>query len=203
MDDAGVLSKLRFLLQADDLKSVMRQSPLLDESRRENAAEHSWHVALFALILRDFARPGVQIDRVVQMLLIHDLVEIDAGDTPLHSQSFGSQAKAELAAAIRLFGLLPASQGTTYLELWREFEEGYSEDARFARAIDRFQPLLTNVAVGGGTWTAAGVSRSQILARYGPTIEMGSPELWRVAHSLVEDHCEGRPFASSWGNNVL
>src|SRR5690349_11739578 len=137
--------QLNFLREIDQLKGVVRQSPLLDGSRRENAAEHSWHLAMYALVLRAYAAAPVDVGRVVQMLLVHDIVEVDAGDHPLHVASTGSnQAELEAKAAERLFGLLPAEQHAELLTLWREFEAAESDDAKFAKALDRFQPLVTN-----------------------------------------------------------
>ncbi len=124
------------------------------------------------------------------MLLIHDIVEIEAGDTPIHSEQAAQadQAERELLAAESLFGMLPASQGEQFLRLWKEFERGESADAQLAKAMDRLQPLIQNVMMGGGTWTDNDVSREQVLARYGPTISAGSSELWDYAKSLVESH---------------
>ncbi|WP_373824739.1 HD domain-containing protein, partial [Achromobacter insuavis] len=164
--------QLAFLREIDRLKTVIRQSPLLDRSRKENSAEHSWHLALYALVLSEYASGPVDTQRVMRMLLLHDVVEIDVGDFPIHGGSSAAwQAEQEDKAAARLFGLLPSPQGDAFLALWREFEQAESEDARFAKALDRFQPLLINVFTGGGTWTENGVSHEQVLARYGPVIQ--------------------------------
>ncbi|NHX27342.1 HD domain-containing protein, partial [Escherichia coli] len=129
-------SQLAFLVEADKLKSVLRASTLADNSRRENSAEHSWHVALTALALADQAGPEVQIDRVIRMLLLHDLVEIDAGDAPIHGDHDAAALEAaERAAADRLFGLLPADMAAEFRALWEEFETAESADAVFAKSI--------------------------------------------------------------------
>jgi putative hydrolase of HD superfamily len=127
------------------------------------------------------------------MLLIHDIVEVDAGDSPIHAAPDAAQAEKEQRAARRIFGLLPANQCDELIELWREFEAGQSSDAQFAKALDRFQPLLINIFTGGGTWADRGVSYEQVLQRYGPTIERGAPALWAVAQEWVETHFKREP----------
>lgn len=186
---ARLEQQLGFLREIDQLKSVVRQSPLLDRSRKENSAEHSWHLAMYALLLNEYAAGPVNTNRVMQMLLLHDIVEIDVGDFPIHGGSSALvQAEQEARAAARLFGMLPQLQGDQFLRLWQEFEEGETEDARFAKALDRFQPLLTNVFTGGGTWTENGVSLEQVFSRYGPVIKKGAPQLWSVCEQWVTRH---------------
>ena len=180
-------SQLRFLLEADGLKSVIRGSRIADGSRRENTAEHSWHIALFALVLASHAAERIDVLRVVSMLLIHDLVEIDCGDTPLFDAAgTATQAAREAAAARRLFGLLPTKQATEMLALWQEFEAATSADARFAKAIDRLQPILLNHAVGGGTWTDYDVDEARERALT-CRIADGSPALWAAAEAAIND----------------
>ncbi len=196
MQTNPLLQRLTFLAEIDRLKSVVRQSPILDQSRKENSAEHSWHVAMYALLLQDYASSNVNIERVIKMLLIHDIVEVDVGDTPIHGASSPSeQHSLEVQAARRLFGLLPNEQGTQLLALWHEFEEAQTEDALFAKALDRVQPLLANVRTGGGTWTESKVTLEQVLQRYGPTIERGSPALWSLCKDLSEKHFANCPSA--------
>jgi putative hydrolase of HD superfamily len=181
--------QLNFLIEIDRLKAVVRQSPLLDKSRKENSAEHSWHLAMYALLLNKYAYETVNTDRVIQMLLLHDVVEIDVGDFPIHAGfSSNLQAEQESRAAERLFGLLPQEQGNEFLTLWQEFECAETEDAKFAKALDRFQPLLINVFTGGRTWTENGVSLEQVLSRYGPVIKRGAPLLWTVCEQWVTKH---------------
>ena len=181
--------QLAFLAELDQLKSVIRQSPLINRSRKENSAEHSWHLAMFALVLSEHAE-GVDQTKVVQMLLIHDVVEIDAGDVPIHVIGTDKSAleRAERKAAERIFGLLPSAQGQKLLALWQEFEAAETPSARFAKALDRLQPLFLNTLTGGGTWTQNNVTEQQVLERYVPTIQRGSPELWHEARKLVRQH---------------
>lgn len=185
--------RLAFLLEIDRLKSILRRTPLIDRSRRENSAEHSWHLAMYAMILAGSAGAAVDIERVIRMLLVHDIVEIDAGDHPLHEPvDARRQCELERRAAQRLFGILPAAQAAALIDLWREFEAGQSPDAAFARALDRLQPLLHNIATDGGTWAEADVAEMQVRERYGPAISAGSPELWAMAERLVAAHFSAR-----------
>ncbi|MBV7484915.1 HD family hydrolase [Bordetella sp. BOR01] len=181
--------QLSFLREIDRLKTVIRQSPLLDGSRKENSAEHSWHLAMYALVLNEHACGAVNSNRVIQMLLLHDIVEIDVGDFPIHGGYASElQAEQESRAATRLFGRLPPSQRDEFLGLWQEFERAETEDAKFAKALDRFQPLLTNIFTGGGTWTENGISCQQVLSRYGPAIKRGAPQLWTVCEQWISQH---------------
>lgn len=171
--------QIAFLSEADRLKSVLRASRLHDASRFENSAEHSWHVMLYALVLADQAQAEVQIDRVLKMLLLHDLVEIDAGDNPIHGQvDQTAMAQAEAAAADRIFGLLPADQAADFRALWEEFEAATSPDAIFAKSIDRVQTPVGNLANGGGSWSDYNVSFAQLDTRVGVPIRRGAPGLW-------------------------
>jgi putative hydrolase of HD superfamily len=170
---------MAFLKEADQLKSVQRATRLIDGSRPENSAEHSWHICLYALVLAEQAGPGVQIDRVLRMLLVHDIVEIDAGDAPIHGKiDHAAMAAKEAAAADRLFGLLPAEQGASLLALWQEFEAAESPDAQFAKAIDRLPPPIANLENGGGTWIDYDVTLAQLDSRVGVPIQRGAPGLW-------------------------
>ncbi len=199
MSNSRLEQQLAFLIEADALKGVERQSRIVTGRRRENSAEHSWHLALFALVL-GAERPDVDASRVVAMLLLHDLVEIDAGDAPIHGAYDAERlARSEAAAAERLFGLLPDDLRDRFRTLWHEFEAAETADARFARALDRLQPLLLNTLTGGGTWAENGVSEAQVHARYGPPIETGAPDLWAHARSLVADHFAAGGRASGEG----
>ena len=182
------LSKqIDFILEIDRLKSVLRRTSLLDGSRRENTAEHSWQIALMAVLLAEYADPQVDINRVVMMLLVHDLVEIDAGDTFIYDeQARATQADRERRAADRIFGLLPQGQGQRLRALWQEFETRESPEARFASAIDRLQPLLTNYFTQGDTWKESGVIQEQVIAR-NQLIGLSSPQLWAYAQELIKD----------------
>ncbi|MES2334890.1 MAG: HD domain-containing protein [Pseudomonadota bacterium] len=176
-------AQFAFLNEADRLKSVLRATTLVDGSRPENSGEHSWHLALYALVLADQAEPGVDINRVVRMLLIHDLVEIDVGDVPIHSANGQAHASvetqaAEAKAADRIFGILPKDLRDTLRALWEEFEAAETPDARFAKSLDRVQPVMANLMSGGGTWTTYNVTFDQLEARVGVKIAKGTPRLW-------------------------
>ena len=176
-------AQFAFLNEADRLKSVLRATTLVDGSRPENSGEHSWHLALYALVLADQAAPGVDINRVIRMLLIHDLVEIDVGDVPIHSQNGQAHASAatlaaEAKAADRIFGLLPPDLATSLRALWEEFEAAETPDARFAKSLDRVQPVMANLMSGGGTWATYNVTFDQLEARVGSKIARGAPALW-------------------------
>ena len=180
-----------FLNEADRLKSVLRATTLVDGSRPENSGEHSWHLALYALVLADQAEPGVDINRVIRMLLIHDLVEIDVGDVPIHAQNGQAHASAETQAAEaraadRIFGLLPADLGESFRALWEEFEAAATPDARFAKALDRVQPVMANLMSGGGTWATYSVTFDQLETRVGSKIAKGAPALWDWVKAKVK-----------------
>ncbi|MFV2052894.1 HD domain-containing protein [Aliiroseovarius sp. YM-037] len=175
-----------FLQEIDKLKSILRATPLTDNSRLENSAEHSWHIAMYAFVLADQASPAVQIDRVIKMLLLHDIVEIDAGDAPIHAQiDTNIQDAKEQAAADRIFGLLPDDQASAFRTLWDEFEAAKTPDAIFAKSIDRVQPLLLNLASGGGSWEEYDVTLSQIDSRVGGKVNRGAPAVWSYVRDLI------------------
>lgn len=185
--DTRLISQLRFIMEADRLKSVMRGSRIADGSRHENTAEHSWHLTLCALVLQEYAAEPVQIDRVVKMLILHDIVEIDSGDTSLFDADHAvSQAEREQRAATKLFGLLPPGQASEFRSLWEEFEAVETADARFAKALDRFQPILLDHAVGGGTWVDFDVDEGRLRQLVSP-IERGAPALWSAAEEIFAD----------------
>ncbi len=186
--DADRLGKqLAFLLEADRLKQVERRTTIIGGLRRENSAEHSWHLALFALVLAEHADEPVEVARVITMLLLHDLVEIDAGDTFVYDdEAMASKAARELAAADRLFGLLPAGQGGSLRALWEEFEACATPDARFAAALDRLQPVLLNYANDGGGWREHQVEAARVRAVNRPIAE-GSAALWAAALARIDD----------------
>ncbi|HET7559768.1 MAG TPA: HD domain-containing protein [Limnochordia bacterium] len=180
--------QLAFIREIDKSKRVLRQTLLMDGSRRENDAEHAWHLAVMALVLAEHAKtPKLDLSRVVAMLLVHDLVEIDAGDTFAYDE-VGAQDKAEREqrAADRLFALLPDDQGADLRSLWEEFEARATPEARFAASLDRLQPLMHNFATEGAAWRAHGVTADRVLAR-NRHVEEGSPALWALAQRIIAE----------------
>jgi len=188
MDRERLESQVRFLLEIDRLKQVLRQNTLLDASRPENDAEHSWHLAVMVILLAEYARePGLDLLRVVKMALLHDVVEIDAGDTFVYDTvGMAGKREREVPAADRIFNLLPADLASEFRAVWDEFEAQETPEARFAAALDRFQPLLGNYHTGGGGWRTHGITADRIRAR-NRIIERGAPELWDYARELIED----------------
>jgi putative hydrolase of HD superfamily len=187
VDDHRLAGQVAFVAELDRLKSVLRQTWLLDSSRQETDAEHSWHIAMMALVLAEYAAEPVDIAKVIRMLLVHDLVEIDAGDTFIYDAA-GNAAKAarELAAADRIFALLPPDQAAPLRALWDEFEARDTAEARFAVAIDRFQPLLHNYLTEGKAWRQHGVTADKVRA-LNARIGDGAPALWEHARGLIDD----------------
>ncbi|KAF1708194.1 HD domain-containing protein [Pseudoxanthomonas sacheonensis] len=177
-----------FILELDKLKAVTRKIRLRDADRYENSAEHSWQIALLASSLASYAEAAVDIDRVIRMLLVHDIGEIDTGDTMVFVEGGWEDRKAaELAAVTRIFGLLPEAQGAEFMALWKEFESGETADARFANAADRAMPVLLNLANAGQSWRENGISYERVVARVGLPIEMGCPALWDYLQSRLEE----------------
>ncbi len=187
MDKERFDQQIRFILEIDKLKSVVRQSYLLDGTRRENSAEHSWHVALMGLLLAEYAEQPVDLLRTMKMLLIHDIIEIDAGDTYCYDEvGVTDQSTRENAASERLFGLLPEDQMEEFRELWVEFEEQSTPEAKFAATIDRLMPLLHNYHTEGRSWREHGIRVDQVSAR-NEVMKDGSLQLWKFAMSLIDD----------------
>lgn len=185
--DSRLAAQIAFIAEIDRLKGILRQTLLMDGSRRENDAEHSWHIATMAFVLAEYADEAVDTARVARMLLIHDVVEIDAGDTFIHDEAGHADKDArEQAAATRIYGLLPADQAAELTALWREYEDRQTADARFADALDRLQPLLHNFATQGATWQSNAVTADKV-RRLLPRIEAGSSRLAAYAAALVEE----------------
>lgn len=178
MTTPRIEQQLAFLGEADKLKHVLRQSPVGRGERRENSAEHSWHLTLAALVLHEYVARPVDLQRCLKMLIVHDLVEIDAGDTFAYDKTANAhKAQREKAAADRLFALLPQDLGADLKRLWEEFEANTSPEAQFANAVDRIQPFLQNLNAGGGSWRAHNLTREQVLVRMDP-IRIALPALW-------------------------
>ncbi len=178
---------MEFLLEADKLKTIVRRNHLSDGSRRENDAEHSWYFALAALVLAEHAREPVDLARVLRIAIIHDLVEIDAGDAFIYdAAATAAQAEREERAAARLYGLLPEDQAAELMALWREFERAETKEARYAKAIDRLAAVILNHASQGKTWRQHGVKKPQILA-VNQRIGEGAPALWEHVRALIDD----------------
>ncbi|HCE1549494.1 TPA: HD domain-containing protein [Vibrio parahaemolyticus] len=183
--------QLALLIELDKLKSVLRRTRVKSaEGRLENSGEHSWHVALMAVLMEEHANAPVDICRVMKMLLIHDVVEIDAGDTFVYDiAATKEQAEKEIKAAERLFGMLPTDQGQELLALWQEFEAAQSDDAKYAKALDRLIPMLLNYHNNGQSWKENSVTREQALT-INKRIEFGSVTLWDKAKELIEEATE-------------
>ena len=187
MTISRLTQQIQFIIEIDQLKQVLRQTLLNDGSRRENSAEHSWHLAMMVIVLAEYAPQGVVLLNAIKMVLVHDLVEIDAGDTFCYDvQGNESKAEREAQAALRLFGLLPADQASELRSLWEEFEAQETPTAKFAAALDRIQPLLHNQQNQGGTWLIHNITRDQVMKRMAP-VETGAPELWLFVQQVIED----------------
>jgi putative hydrolases of HD superfamily len=179
--------QVSFIIEIDRLKQILRQTYISDQSRPENTAEHSWHIALMATVLMEYAPPGADLLHATKMLLIHDLVEIDAGDT-FAFDMVGNQDKAarEELAAERLFGLLPPDQGQELRSLWEEFEAQQTPTAQFAAALDRIQPLFLNQQNQGGTWRKYAITRDRVVERMRP-VQKGTPALWELVEGAIAE----------------
>ena len=180
--------QIRFIIEVDRLKEIFRQTVLINSRRAENDAEHSWHLCLIVITLAEHANcPQLDVLRVLKMLIIHDLVEIDAGDTFAYdTKAMATQHEREAVAADRIFGLLPADQTREFRSLWDEFEARQTPEARFALAVDRFQPMLLNCCTDGAAWRRHGVTRDRVIARNSHVAE-GSAALWKYAAGMIAD----------------
>lgn len=182
------MKQIDFIVEIDKLKNVFRQTTLIDESRRENDAEHSWHLAMMAIVLSEYAnREDIDILRVMKMVTIHDLVEIYAGDTFAYdSVDYCDKYEKEESAAIKIFALLPEDQGEELYNLWQEFEELKTDEAKFAAALDRIQPLLHNYYTNGGTWVKHGVTLEQVKKRF-QYVAGGSKVLAKLVENIINE----------------
>ncbi len=192
VEDKGMSQRfdkqIQFLVEIDKVKHIVRRTRLFDGSRHENDAEHAWHLAMMALTFREYAHDTVDILRVIKMVLVHDLVEIDAGDIFLYdAEGLAEKSRKEKAAAERIFGLLPEDQGRELKELWEEFESRETPEARFAAALDRLEPILQNAHVENNAWMQHGIRKSQVLGANKKKIKEGSPRLWEYVEELLAD----------------
>ena len=190
MDMERLQKQMDFIVEVDKVKNIFRQTYLADANRKENDAEHSWHLALMAVILKEYCREEADLSRVIPMVLIHDLVEIDAGDTYAYDDAGSVTKRArEEKAADRIFGLLPGDQGAYFRGLWEEFEAYETPDAKFAHLLDNCQPLLLNDASNGRSWVEHQVKKSQIYKR-NEHIPETSGEVWEYMKALIEKHIQ-------------
>ena len=188
IDQTRLDRQIRFVLEIDNLKGVLRRTWLTNGTRVENSAEHSWHLAVMVILLAEYAADEkLNLFRAVQMALVHDLVEIDAGDTFVYDETAAAdKAQREQAAAERIFGMLPPEQRDELRSIWEEFEARQTPEARFAAALDRLQPILHNYHTGGKAWNAHGITADRVLARNQHMAE-GAPQLWEYTRALVAD----------------
>ena len=186
MDDR-IRQQVDFIVEIDRLKEIVRRTYLMDGSRREDDAEHSWHIAMMALVLSEHTNASCDMLRVVKMLLIHDIVEIDAGDAFIYDDKANEgKGERERMAAIRIFNILPEDQAEVYLDLWREFEERKTPESLFANSVDRLEPILQNYYTKGKTWQAHGIKPSQVLEK-NRRIADGSAVLWEYAQGIIRE----------------
>lgn len=187
MTDDRLTRQLSFVLELDKLKTILRQTLLADSSRRENDAEHSWHVAMMAVLLAEYAPEGADPVKASRMLLFHDVVEIDAGDTFIHDDKGNAdKAEREEKAAERLYGMLPPDQEAEFRALWQEYEDRATPTAKYADALDRLQPIMNNFATEGGTWRPNGVTADKVL-KLVERIRDGAPALGAYVEELVQE----------------
>lgn len=183
-------SQLEFLVEIDKMKSVLRRTLIIDGSRRENDAEHSWHLAMLAMVLEEYSEREINISRVVRMCLVHDLVEVYAGDTFAYDEKgYEDKLARENAAADKLFSMLPPEQGSEFRALWEEFDEAQTADAMYAAAMDRLQPIMNNFMTNGHTWREGKVTSDKVLDRM-QKIKQATPELWPVVEYIVNTSIE-------------
>ena len=190
MQADNLLKQVAFIKEIDKLKYIQRKTRLFNSDRPENDAEHSWHLAMMTLVLAEHSDKPIDALKVLKMVLIHDLVEIDAGDTFIYDTIKNhTNTDEELLAAKRIFGLLPAAQAEEFIAIWQEFEDGLTDEAKFARAMDRFEPLLQNTSNNGGTWTEFNVTYQKVYDKK-KAIKDGSATIWDYAEGLINESVE-------------
>lgn len=187
MHPENLLKQIAFIKEIDKLKYIQRKTRLFNSDRHENDAEHSWHLAMMTIVLAAHSDKPINVLNVLKMVLIHDIVEIDAGDTFIYDpEKSHSNTDEELIAAKRIFGLLPAEQAEEFIAIWKEFEEGITDDAKFAKAMDRFEPLLQNTSNNGGTWAEFNVPYQKVYEKK-KAIKNGSATIWNYAEDLINE----------------
>lgn len=190
MDLERLQKQINFMLEVDKLKNIYRQTYVLHENRTENDAEHSWHLALLAFLLSEYSNEPIDVLRTIKMVLIHDIVEIDAGDTYCYDEEgYKDKSERETKAAERIFGILPHDQKNEMYNLWLEFEDRKTPEAKFAAVLDRIQPIMLNYTKNGISWKNHGISKEQVIKRNEHTSE-GSNTLWQYIRSILDDAAE-------------
>lgn len=190
MQTDNLLKQVNFIKEIDKLKYIQRKTKLFNSDRHENDAEHSWHLAMMTIVLAEHSDAPIDVLKVLKMVLIHDIVEIDAGDTFIYdSLKNHTNTDEELAAAKRIFGLLPEEQANEFITIWQEFEEGITNEAKFAKSMDRFEPLLQNTSNNGGTWAEFNVDYQKVYDKK-KAIKQGSASLWSYSENLLNESVE-------------
>lgn len=190
MQTSDLLRQIDFIKEIDKVKYIQRKTKLFNSDRNENDAEHSWHLAMMTLVLAEHANAPIDVLKVLKMVLIHDIVEIDAGDTFLYDTAKShSNTEEERKAAERIFGMLPKAQADEFIAIWEEFESGHTPEAKFARTMDRLEPLLQNASNNGGTWSEYGIGYEQVLEKKS-MIKDGSTAIWNYAENLINESVE-------------
>ena len=185
-----LLQQINFIKEIDKIKFIQRKTNLFNSDRNENDAEHSWHLAMMAIVLAEHSDVPINIMRVLKMVLIHDIVEIDADDIFIYDTvNNHSNTDEERKAANRIFGMLPKQQAAEFISIWEEFENGETNEAKFAKSMDRFEPLLQNVSNSGGTWKEFGVKYDQVIEKK-KVIKEGSSSIWSYAENLINESVE-------------
>ncbi len=187
MKTDNLLKQVAFIKEIDKLKYIQRKTKLFNSNRPENDAEHSWHLAMMTIVLAEHSDKPIDVLKVLKMVLIHDIVEIDAGDTFIYDTvKSHTNTEEELIAAKRIFGLLPTEQADEFITIWKEFEDGITDEAKFAKSMDRFEPLLQNTSNNGGTWTEFNVPYQNVYDKK-KAIRNGSVTIWNYAEHLINE----------------
>ena len=190
MQTDSLLRQINFIREIDKVKYIQRKTKLFNSNRNENDAEHSWHLAMMTIVLAEHSNVAIDVLKVLKMVLIHDIVEIDAGDTFIYDTTKShSNTEEERIAANRIFGMLPPEQAEEFISIWEEFEGGQTNEAKFAKSMDRFEPLLQNTSNNGGTWTEFGVEYNKVYEKK-KVIKDGSNSIWEYAENLLNESVE-------------